>query len=217
MFTRTFSVGKTRVLGRAVSMVLALGFVLGALSLAGCPMEDDDSSSKTGLDSKLVGTWEFDDVGYGGDRYIIKSNTLSYGYLNGTGAEATFAENFEGKIAHAESYSKSAGIIIIEFTADHEYVWMDNDSWHEDPSGSGTWVADPISPQPSGKFYGIYYHHLTDGNSSLETVFANTTDQKANYGPTVTETLQEAIEKFTVENMNQLMDIEQGHPMHKVE
>jgi hypothetical protein len=41
MFTHTFSVGKTRVLGRAVSLVLALGLVMGALSLAGCPLDDE--------------------------------------------------------------------------------------------------------------------------------------------------------------------------------
>jgi hypothetical protein len=215
MFTRTFSVGKTRVLGRAVSLVLALGIAIGALSLAGCPMEDDESNEVPGLDSKLAGAWDFDDIGYGGDRYIIKDNTLTYGYLNGTGAEAVFTENFEGTIVHAESYSKSAGIIIIKFTAGHEYVWMDNNSWH--PNDDGIWVADPLSPQPSGKFYGIYYHHLKEESGNLEVVFTNTTDQNANYGPTVTGTLPEAIEKFTVENMNQLIDMETGNPMHKVE
>jgi hypothetical protein len=209
MFTRTFSVGRTRVLVRAVSLVFALGLLL---SLAGCPMEDDDPSGTPGLDSRLVSTWEFDDAGYGGERYIISNNMLTYGSLAGIGAEAVFTERFAGTIVHAESYTKSAGIIIIEFTAGHEEVW---ETWSQDTEGA--WVSVPINPQPTGKFYGIYYHHLKIVNDNLEVFFANTTDQDANYGPTVTDTLEKAIEKFSIENMNQLMDIDAGSPVHKVE
>jgi hypothetical protein len=42
MFTRTFSVGRSRALRLAVSLVLALGLVLGMMALVGCPMGDDD-------------------------------------------------------------------------------------------------------------------------------------------------------------------------------
>jgi hypothetical protein len=210
--------GQNPLLKRAFSVIFALFLVVGALAFMGCPMEDDSTDGGVGLDSRLEGTWEFDDAGYGGERYIIDGTSLTHGSLRGTGADAVFTEIYVGTIVHAESFSNSVGIIIIKFTDGHEYVWVDSSNWHEDPPDSGNWVADPLDPQPIGKYFGIYYTHLKkNDDGKLEVKFVNTTDQANNYGPTVTETLEAAIERFTIENMNQLMDIDAGEPTHKVD
>ena len=42
--------------------------------------------------------------------------------------------------------------------------------------------------------------------------FAQTNDQATNYGPTETKTLEEAIEKFTEANINNLLNLSVGDP-----
>jgi hypothetical protein len=200
----------------AFSVAFTLFLVLGALAFMGCPTDDGSSEGGLGLDAKLEGTWECDDAGYGGERYVIDGTSFTYGSLSGTGTDAVYKETYAGTIVHAENFTNSAGVIIINFTDGHEMVWMDSNSWHQDPPESETWVADPLDPQPTGKYFGIYYTHLKNNTGTLEVKFANTTDQANNYGPTVVDTLEKAIEKFTIENMNQLMDIDAGEPVHKV-
>jgi hypothetical protein len=46
---------------------------------------------------------------------------------------------------------------------------------------------------------------------------ACTNDQNNNHGPTETDTLAEAIAKFTPGNMNQMLDLSVGDPQDKVE
>jgi hypothetical protein len=204
--------GQSPLFKRVFSPLFALFLVLGALVFMACPMEDDPEDGGPGLDSRLRGTWDFDDpgTGYGGERYIIgNDNSLSYNSLFGTGAVATPTEHWAGKIVHAESYTNTAGVIIIEYTAEKKQVWYS----YLPPD----YVKTLHDPQPSGNFYGIYYTSLkTRDDGKLEVKFANTSDQANDYGPTEAETLEDAIKKFTIENMNQLMNIDSGEPVHKV-
>ncbi|MDR2053173.1 MAG: hypothetical protein LBP80_07150 [Treponema sp.] len=192
--------------------LVALFVALSALAFMGCPMEDDSSDGGLGLDSRLKGTWEFDDAGQGGERYVIDGTSFAYGSLSGTGADAVFTKNWAGTIVHAERYTNSAGIIIIEYAKESKQEWS---AWTD--QGNNNWVSTPIDPQPAGDFYGIYYHSLkTRDDGELEVKFANTSDMANNYGPTEAETLEAAIEKFTIENMTKFMDIDAGEPVHKV-
>jgi hypothetical protein len=210
MFTRTFSVGRTRVLGRAVSLVLALGLLL---SLAGCPMEDDDSTESPDLDPKLVGKWQYSWPGYvsggteypgGYEEYKIEANgedhILTYGTDYGYGYNISFA----GKIVYAYRFSDAAGVIIIEYTAEHKQQWTDYNT-------TGYPLLDP---QPEGNFYGIYYHDLNPAGTQV--FFANTSDQKNSNGPTEEKTREKAIEKFSSANMNDLIMPSEGYPVSKL-
>jgi hypothetical protein len=193
--------------------LLVLFAAVSALAFMGCPMEEDNPDGGLGLDSKLEGTWEFDDAGYGGERYVIDGTSLTHGSLSGAGADAVFTKTYAGTIVHAESYTNSAGVIIIEYATDAKQKWY---TWTQDDGGN--WVQTPLNPQPTGNFYGIYYHSLkTRDDGKLEVKFANTNDQAKNNGPTEAETREAAIEKFTVENMNKFINIDMGEPVHKVE
>jgi hypothetical protein len=206
--------GQNPLFKRAFSMVFVLFLVLGALAFMGCPMDDDDSDGGIGIDSRLEGIWEFVHSEYGyGDRYVIRGTSLAYSSHSGTGEDAVWTDTYAGTIVHAERYSKSAGVIIIEYTEGHKYRWS---SYTQDAGGN--WVSTPLDPQPAGNFYGIYYHSLkTRDDGKLEVAFANTSDQANNSGPTEAETLEAAIEKFTVENMNKFMSFDVGDPLSKVE
>jgi hypothetical protein len=194
---------------RVWSPVFVLFLVFGALAFMGCPTEEDDSDGGLGLDSRLKGTWEFEDAGYGGERYIIDDASLTHGSLSGTGANTVFTKIYAGTIVHAERYTNTAGVIIIEYTTGNKQVWYSYDE---------NWNKTPITPQPSGNFYGIYYSSLkTRSDGRLEVKFSNTSDQANNYGPTEAGTLKDAIEKFTVENMNKFINIDIGEPVHKVD
>jgi hypothetical protein len=214
MFTRTFSVGKPRVSGRAVSLVLTLGLVMGALLLAGCPMEDEPSRSVPGLNADLIGTWEF--LGpYGSDRYVITDTMLTYYSGPPNATLSNFVEKWAGEMVYADGFTEEAGIIIIEYTNGHKQIWPDNNTWHEDPPESNNYVADPLNPQPTGNFYGIYYNNLEGGAVGNTVFLSNTNDQSNNNGPTETETLEQAKMKFILGNMNNLIDLEAASPMAK--
>jgi hypothetical protein len=182
---------------------------MGALSLAGCPMDDKDSGGGPGLDSKLVGTWEF--LGpYGSDRCIITDTTLAY-YSAPSDDVSSFVEKWAGEIVYAYRFTEEAGIIIIEYTDnDHKQQWS---SWTENPAG--TWTETLLNPQPKGNFYGIYYNNLSGGVTRDIVFFSNTSDIENGYGPTETETLEQAKEKFTLGNMNNYIDLTVSSPMTK--
>jgi hypothetical protein len=215
MFTRTFSVGRTRVPGRAVSLVLALGLVVGALLLAGCPMEDDDTGEGgPGIDPKLVGAWQYNFPDYesggvqykgGYDKYTIETvgedHKLIYTTDYGFGESIPFA----GKIAYAYRFDDASGVIIIEYDKNHKQVWYDYSNYPD---------YAPLDPQPEGNFYGVYYAKLN--SAGTEVLFANTSDQTKAMGPTEAKTLNEAIEKFSLASMNQFIDLSQGNPLQKI-
>jgi hypothetical protein len=186
---------------------------MGALALAGCPMEDEPSKSVPGLNSDLIGTWEF--LGpYGSDRYVITDTTLTY-YSAPSDVASGFVKRWAGEMVYANGFTETAGIIIIKYANGSKQIWPDSNSWHEEPEGSGNWVADPLDPQPTGDFYGIYYNNLAGGTVGSTVYFSNTSDQANSYGPTETVTLEQAKERFTLGNMNNYIDLEGSSPMTK--
>jgi hypothetical protein len=185
-----------------------------ALFLAGCPLQEDDLESSTGLDPRLYGVWEFR-YGRTVEEIQITREPLNPGNYLGSliyGSDIWeaigFQESFAGDIVYAENFSKETGIIIIEYWPGHKQGWVD---W-------GKAIPPDYFPlredNPTGNFYGIYFINLNEEGTRV--FLACTNDQKNNYGPTETETLEEAIAKFTMGNMNQLLDLSVGDPQDKV-
>jgi hypothetical protein len=184
---------------------------MGALSLVGCPMEDDDNSGGgPDIDPKLVGTWQYSwppyDIYPGGyEEYKIVPDGEDYILTYGTNYGEGYSIQFAGKVAYTYRFTDEVGVIIIEYTAGHKQVWNDYSNYPD---------YVPLDPQPEGNFYGIYYHHLN--STGTQVTFANTSDQEQNMGPTEEKTLDEAIERFSIYNMNQLIDLSTGNPVSKV-
>ncbi|MDR1024846.1 MAG: hypothetical protein LBL56_03905 [Treponema sp.] len=198
----------------------ALGRVLLFLAFAGavflpasCALEADPLEGGGGLDERLYGVWRFE---YGRIVEEIRitrepHNPGNLGALVAGGAiweDIGFQENFAGDIVYAENFSESGGIIIIEYWPEHEQVWVD---WSkaEPPD-----YFPPRKDSPTGRFYGIYFLNMNEEGTQVFLAFTN--DQNNRYGPTETETLEEAIAKFTTGNMNQMLDLSVGDPQHKV-
>jgi hypothetical protein len=190
------------------------------LVLAACPLEDDPLEGGAGLDERLYGVWRFE---YGSIVEEIRitrepRNPANLGALiagSNIWEAVGFRENFAGDIVYAETFTESAdvgagGIIIIEYWPGHEQTWVD---WTKA-------VPPDYFPlrkdNPVGKnFYGIYFLNMNAAGTQVFLAYTN--DQSTNYGPTETETLEEAVAKFTQGNMNQLLDLSVGDPQHKVE
>jgi hypothetical protein len=193
MFTRSFSVGRTRVPGRSVSLVLALGLVAVALLLAGCPMEDDDTAS-------IEGTWEFTSD-FGTDAYIITADTVKYG----SGSGADFVSKFEAKIHEVQYFTdaKDAGMLYIEYTTKKpQYT---SGSYGPAPDYEYTQTGGPFDPP--GNFVVVMFHELKSNTVKLANPYnANDTiPAKGNGGIDVTfiasevPTLAAAKTKFNVD------------------
>ncbi|MDR3334097.1 MAG: hypothetical protein LBT13_04295 [Treponema sp.] len=189
--------------------------VMGALSFTGCPMDDDSSEGSVGLDPNLIGTWEMNGP-YGGDRYIFTGTQLTYGSLSANTANPiTYNEIWSGYIRYSEEFSSAthAGVIIIEYIPGHKQEWSDG-NWVQDENG--TWVSGKLDPQPEGNFYGIYYTGLEGGDVGHTIYLSNTTLQDGTYGPTETETLDEAKARFTEEHMPDYISLTGTTPQTKV-
>jgi hypothetical protein len=206
---------------------MLFGAFLGlTLVFAGCPLEEDPLKSKPAeeeegeeeslenepeLDERLYGVWEWR-MNTMVERFTISPTggslgTLSYG---SNVYSSTVQENFAGNIVYAENFSSSAGIIIIQYLSGHKQEWID---WDNADPGNNHFPLRPDNP--SGDFYGIYFLNLNNGGTRV--FLACTNDQRNNYGPTETATLAAAKAKFTLGNMNQLMDLSVGDPQDKVE
>jgi hypothetical protein len=176
MFTRSFLVGRTRVLGRAVSLVLALGLLL---ALAGCPMENDDDEfvDDHKLSAMLIGTWE--DPTYG-DKYEIAATTVtqySMPYTDPDTETAYPSTPDPGIIEFISNFSSDSGVIIIKYD----------------------------TARGNGRTYGaVYYQELkTEGGAtSAKMSSAGRYDKDHNYAditPVIT-TLEDAKGQFTRDN-----------------
>lgn len=185
-----------------------------ALVLAGCPLENDPLEGGGGLDPRLYGLWRFE---YGQiiEEIRIAREPQNPGNLGSLSSGANiwtavgFKESFAGDIVYAENFSESAGIIIIEYWPGHKQVWVD---WSKARPPA---YFPPRADNPEGNFYGVYFLNMNEEGTQV--FLACTNDQSNNYGPTETETLEEAIAKFTQGNMNQMLDLSVGDPQHKVE
>jgi hypothetical protein len=200
----------------AVCYLLSLIYCLSFIVLSGCLLENDPLEGRGGLDGRLYGVWRFE---YGGIVEEIRIErqprldsanlgALTYGGL--IWADRGFQENFAGDIVYAENFSESAGIIIVEYWPGHRQKWVDWDR-AQPPNYFPARRDDPVGKN----FYGIYFLNMNEEGTQV--FLACTNDQSNNYGPTETETLEEAIAKFTQGNMNQLLDLSVGDPQHKVE
>jgi hypothetical protein len=191
--------------------------------LSGCLLEGDPLEGSAGLDERLYGVWRFE-WGAAGQYEEIRitrepqtaGNLGAFVYGGNIWTDRGFEESFAGDIVYAESFSDdtasvgSSGIIIIEYWPDHKQVWVDWDKAY------APYYFPPREDNPVNKnFYGIYFLNMKEDGTQV--FLANTSDQSNNYGPTETETLEEAIAKFTPGNMNQLLDLSIGDPQHKIE
>ncbi|MDR0877935.1 MAG: hypothetical protein LBN21_07765 [Treponema sp.] len=172
MFTHNVSVGKTRVLGRAVSqrmrsiLVFVLALVMGALSLAGCKNDPDDTGN-------LIGTW----TSTGGDGYTITGTTVTY--TSGMDPLMSFA----GTIKNSPNFAAPYGVIIIEYTTPVHYYA----SYDPNPPYAG------ISPyEPTNHFQGIYWKDLTATSVGLANAYKSPEPEEA--------TLPAAQSAFTLDN-----------------
>jgi hypothetical protein len=185
------------------------------LLFVSCPLEDDPLNGKTGIDPRLFGVWRF---GYGDAYEEFKISPSGNASILGTFESGGFnngATNsisaFKGDIVYAESFSASAGILIIKYwrtPIDYKPIWLD---WSQ-----SVWPHKLIEldPQPTGEYYGVYFINMREDGRQV--FLACSSDQSANSGPTETDTLEEAIAKFSVGNMNQMLDLSVGDPQTKV-
>jgi hypothetical protein len=195
--------------------------VVMVLLLAGCSLEDDSlnganaaSQEEARLDDRLYGVWRFE-FGNTAEEFRITRTPRRAGNVGGLtyGSKlwtSVLQENFAGDIVYAANFSGTAGVIIIEYWPGHKQVWVD---WNQaNPSAS---YFPPRADNPAGNFYGIYFLNMNEAGTQV--FLACTNDQRNNYGPTETETLDEAIAKFTQGNMNQMLDLSVGDRQRKVE
>ncbi|MDR0656110.1 MAG: hypothetical protein LBG22_07330 [Treponema sp.] len=148
---------------RAVSLVLVLGFVAGALLLAGCPMEDDDLPPlvSLGSDSPLIGTWEFTGS-YGTDAYKIAVDTIQYG----SGADDAFVSKFEAKIHGVQYFTdeKNSGMLYIEYTTKKPQYF--SGTYGPAPDYAYTQTGGPFDPP--GNFVVVMFHDLNMTNKTIK-------------------------------------------------
>jgi hypothetical protein len=182
-----FSLRKSPVIGAALT-----GLVLAIILFAGCNSDPGDDLI-AGLDPRLVGTWKsaFDEV------YEITETHLTFD--NGYGG------SWGGTIEYAARFDKNTGIIIIQYDdADSKQEW----AMYGPPPG-----YDFLGyHDTTGKdFYGIYFRDLTQNS----VVFSNTSNQ-TDFSPSETVTLQQAKNRFTLDNMPDWIDISFAMPFDRV-
>jgi hypothetical protein len=151
--------------------------------LWGCHNPGDTPESLSGdpLDTRLIGSWR-SSPRPDAEGYDITGTTFAY--TDGD-EDQGWDFDYEGTIRHTKRFNSSDGVIIIEYTKDG---WP---KYTEKGHTVSAWAGTPIP----GPFFGIYYSKLTEDS----VVLANTTtlDSTPPYAPPETETLEEAIGKFT--------------------
>jgi hypothetical protein len=179
------------------------------------PEEEAPAAPDRGsLDPRLYGLWRFAYNGKVMEEIEISAEVQGEGNLGsltyrGIYQSADLQEVFAGDIVYGANFSEKAGVLIIEYWPGHKQVWID---W-----GASFYPYDmvPLSPQPRGNFYGIYFLRLNE--EGTEVLLACTSDQNDNYGPTEALTLEEAAARFTEENRPLWMHLSVGDPQQKVE
>ena len=162
--------------------------MLAAFLFTGCDTGNGGSDVIVGLDSRLIGTWELSGEGWS-ERYEITETHFTY----------TGFETWGGSIAYAARFNNNTGVIIIQYDADKKQQWT---NW--------TTMEDIT---PAGNFYGIYFRNLTQNS----VVLSNTSDQADNWGPSETTTQQQAINRFTFDNMSNWIDLSFASPLDRVQ
>ena len=122
------------------------------------------------------------------EEYTITSTTFNFESFDDWG----------GNIRHVVNFSTNSGVIIIEYSEGKKQAWTDWDTF------------DDITPD--GNFYGIYFRDLKANSVML----SNTSDLENDYGPTETNTLEEAKNKFTYLNIDKWVSQGTGSAQTKV-
>jgi hypothetical protein len=157
----------------SLSVALFIGCSMGGNNDPG-PDPSPSPGPDNDLDSRLIGTWESEYY----DSYTITDGYLSYGY----GADSI---EYAGIIKYV-STSGTAGVIIIEYDAEHKPTYYAG--------------YDPVTYEPigeslplKGNFLGIYYKGLKSGDSvQMGGAYIDGGAEKA--------TLNAAIDAFTIGN-----------------
>ncbi|MDR1987041.1 MAG: hypothetical protein LBP88_08745 [Treponema sp.] len=141
------------------------------------------------LDSRLIGTWR-SQPRLDAEGYDITDRILAY--TDGD-EEQGWDFDYEGAIRYTKRFNDTEGLIIIEYT---EEGWP---KYTEPGHTVSPYVGTPIP----GPFFGIYY----SGLNADSVILANTTtlDAVPPYAPPETQTLEEAIEKFTEHTRNRFV------------
>ncbi|GHV81254.1 hypothetical protein AGMMS49944_30450 [Spirochaetia bacterium] len=171
MFTHNSSVGKTRVW---VSLVLVLSLVMGALSLAGCSLEDDDGFvDDHKLNSGLIGTWATEYSGY-----TITDTTIAYSDFGGWGGD------FTGTIRYIYNFSETAGVVIVEYiTADPDFTGSPDPNYAE-------------------KYDAVYFNSLTTSTVKLGVAYDTSVVYGSGSMAAAVSTLDLAKERFKPANIS---------------
>jgi hypothetical protein len=222
------SMGKMK---KYLLLLAILCFVLGGCPLEAPPVTEEEppvTGVGTEMDPRLVGVWRFGMASFYEECVIseearfgpedndgnIPIGSLVFGGVWGgyIGDGSDYGIHFGGDIVYAESFGtsektkESAGILILRLWDDYPVTWR---WWSEMPRN---WEAQGYR-YPDRNYYGIYYLNFKeDGN---QVFLAQTNDQKTNYGPTETRTLEEAKKKFTRDNINILLNLDVGDPQRR--
>ncbi|GHV86718.1 hypothetical protein AGMMS50255_0350 [Spirochaetia bacterium] len=108
---------KNALLRNAFSLFAVFALVMGGLSLVGCAPDGNEFVDDRQLNSRLIGTWEYNYEG-GSDVYRVTETTISH--ITGWG---DFTDYSEATIEFVYNFSNTAGCLIIQRhgTADTKY------------------------------------------------------------------------------------------------
>ena len=168
--------------GRALSLLCAIFFV--SFSFISCQQEDDEKTFNPSDPvavkqiTNLAGIW----TSAWGEVYIITDSTfVSQG-------------SYEGNNIRVVKISDDSGYIYIKYTKSYEFTT-------EDKSSDSTWISTTwpsagyyrysTTAPDVGKWYAILYTDLTANHINIAGAYGTKSS---------TDTLDEAIEEFTVEN-----------------
>ena len=160
-------------------------FLFMALLFTGCSM-DDDVIGDGFPEHRLLGTWESE----WDESYEITETHLRF---TGFGDSS-----WGGRIMRITAFNENTGVLIIQYDADSKQQWTNWDTMED--------------ITPAGRdFYGIYYRTQTVNS----VIFSNTSDQENDWGPSETASLQEAVNRFTFDNMTNWVDLAFAAPFSR--
>ena len=170
----------------AAATLLFLLFITGC-DLYGEAGEDDINVSGT-LPETLVGEWIFPVVEFPSERYLIDAGAVQYGYGGSSEGATESVYDYKGNIRFVSNYSDTSGVIIVEYTDRPSYSKYNGNS-----------------------FFAIYYQNLKSETVQLANAI-NLSDLSA----PDTETLEEAVEKFTLFKMGKFVNWGHVQPQTRV-
>lgn len=176
--------------GRAALILSAILFVF---AFAGCKTDDDENTLPAGIEElsssdKLIGEWK---ETYG--TYKITQTTFTNLYND--------SETYSGDNLVVGRLSSDSGYIYIKYTRAYESTTTepttDVDSWtSSEYNGTKSWYRYSTTAPDVGKWHAISYKNLIDSSVQLSGAYGSA---EGHY-KTSTDTLEEAISEFTIDN-----------------